>query len=165
MASPVRARLIACILAGGEVSISQIAAELGRRPDSLYHHMRILERVGLIEQIGRRPAGRNKEAVFRAVAVGFIVDRSREDLEYREAVCRLMRQHAMESIDQLELSYLDSTTRDRVYFETINLRLTRKELDDLRGQFDDILTKFKARTAGKGERVVAVMLASPVIKP
>ncbi len=52
----------------GTVSVAELAGALGRPADSLYHHLRILERVGLVLKAGSRRAGRRREALIRAVA-------------------------------------------------------------------------------------------------
>jgi len=46
---------------------TRIAAALGRPADSLYFHLRTLQRVGLVRSAGSRPAARRREALFRAV--------------------------------------------------------------------------------------------------
>ena len=44
-------------------SISELAFELGRSPQSLYYHIDILREVGLINQVGSRKAGKRDEAL------------------------------------------------------------------------------------------------------
>ena len=51
----------------GTASIAEIAAALGRPPDALYYHVRVLERVGLVVRDVRKRGGR-EEALFRTVA-------------------------------------------------------------------------------------------------
>ena len=52
----------------GTVSISEIAATLGRPADSLYFHIRALRKAGLVKQAGYRLRRGRKEALFRTVA-------------------------------------------------------------------------------------------------
>lgn len=49
---------------GGPCSVRQMAGLMGRRPDSLYYHVRKLLRVGLLIRQGTRGSGRRTEAVF-----------------------------------------------------------------------------------------------------
>jgi predicted transcriptional regulator len=58
----------------GTVSVAELAATLGRPPDALYYHLRILLRAGLVKNSGHRKAGRRKEALFRAVAHDLRID-------------------------------------------------------------------------------------------
>jgi predicted transcriptional regulator len=58
----------------GTVCVTELAATLGRPPDALYYHLRILQRVGLIEKIGERKTTRRQEALFRAIARDLRID-------------------------------------------------------------------------------------------
>jgi len=165
MASPVRAQIIAVLLAEGDRSISEIAAQLGRRPDSLYHHVRIMEQSGLIEPAGHRTVGRNREALYRASADAFTVDRGSTDPNYQNAICQLMRQHAREAVDQLEAAYADPDQREAVFFETLNVRLSPEKQAAFRADLAEILIRYRGEGDAKGQRVAALLLATPVPKP
>lgn len=62
--SPVRQEIADAIHAAGPVSISQLAAILGRPADALYFHIRTLERVGLLKRTGELATGRRSGAVY-----------------------------------------------------------------------------------------------------
>jgi len=66
--SPVRQEIIDVLSSRSAMSISEIAAAIGRPADALYFHVRALERVGLARRAGLRRRGRRKAALFRAVA-------------------------------------------------------------------------------------------------
>src|SRR5579885_779259 len=51
-------------------SVSDVAREMGRPADSLYFHMRILERAGLIVAAGERVTQRRPETLYRSRAPG-----------------------------------------------------------------------------------------------
>ncbi len=53
---------------------SAVFATLGRPPDALYYHLRILLRAGLVENAGNRKTGRRQEALFRALACDLRID-------------------------------------------------------------------------------------------
>lgn len=55
----------------GPCSLSEVAAQLGRRAASLYHHVRLLEKAGLLRKVGRRHAGRTMEWVYDRTASEF----------------------------------------------------------------------------------------------
>jgi DNA-binding transcriptional ArsR family regulator len=55
-------------------SVAELAATLGRPPDALYYHLRILMRAGLVEDVGRRSTGRREEGLFRAIARDLRID-------------------------------------------------------------------------------------------
>lgn len=52
----------------GTVSIAELAAALGRPADSLYYHVRILQKVGLMLAAGTRESNGRTEKLYRAVA-------------------------------------------------------------------------------------------------
>jgi DNA-binding transcriptional ArsR family regulator len=68
LAAATRQEIIDVLPEMGTVSVAQLAAVLQRPADSLYYHLRILKRVGLVLSTGGRRAGGRREALFRAVA-------------------------------------------------------------------------------------------------
>ncbi len=64
LASPARQEVIDALVAAGPLSVAEIAAHLGRAADSLYFHLRQLEKVGLIREIERRQSGRHVAVVY-----------------------------------------------------------------------------------------------------
>jgi DNA-binding transcriptional ArsR family regulator len=65
LASPLRQEIIdAASGAAGTVSIADLAAALGRPPDRLYFHVRLLLRVGLLIPAGSRKQGRHVAALY-----------------------------------------------------------------------------------------------------
>ena len=68
LASPLRLEII-CLFTGPEpLAISDMAPLMGRSAGSLYHHVGILERAGLLVRTGTRPKGKRYEALFRPAA-------------------------------------------------------------------------------------------------
>lgn len=67
LAAATRQEIVDVLPRMGTVSVAELAAALGRPADSLYFHLRILQRVGLVRRAGSRPAARRQEALFRAV--------------------------------------------------------------------------------------------------
>jgi hypothetical protein len=55
----------------GTVSVAELAAALGRPADSLYFHLKVLKKVGLITSQGLRAGRARRETLFRAVAPQF----------------------------------------------------------------------------------------------
>jgi len=71
LTSPVRQELLDVLARVGDVSLAELGALLGRPADGLYHHVRLLVRVGLVRRAGERVRGRRREALFRAAAPQF----------------------------------------------------------------------------------------------
>jgi len=59
LASPARQELVDTLDAlGGEASVSELSAQLGRAVPGLYYHLRLLARAGLIEELAGEPGAR-----------------------------------------------------------------------------------------------------------
>jgi DNA-binding transcriptional ArsR family regulator len=64
LTTPARQEIIDALLSSGPASVSEIAAVLGRPADSLYHHIRILQKKGLVVAAEVRRRGRRDEVVY-----------------------------------------------------------------------------------------------------
>ena len=62
--SPVRQEIIGRLGATGIRTVAEIASMLGRSPHSLYHHVRVLERVGLMLNMGIERRNRRDEVLY-----------------------------------------------------------------------------------------------------
>ena len=71
LASPFRLELIGLFGQEDELSVSDLAARTGRPATSLYHHVRVLEEAGILQEVGTRPKGKRFESVY-AVAESMI---------------------------------------------------------------------------------------------
>lgn len=88
LSSPARCRIVDSLSAHGPSSIREIAARIDRIPESLYYHVRALEKVDLVVLEERRKANRREEAVYRLVAPRLVVDRKQRSPAYKEALAR-----------------------------------------------------------------------------
>lgn len=62
--SPVRQEIVDVLAATGIRTVAELASMLGRSTHSLYHHVRVLERVGLILNMGIERRNRRDEAFY-----------------------------------------------------------------------------------------------------
>ena len=86
LVSPMRQRMVAALGELGEASVGEVAAHLGEPPEKLYYHLKKLVETGLFVEVGRRPATRRPEAVYRLVEPGLIVDPKTRDGDYLEVL-------------------------------------------------------------------------------
>ena len=91
IASPPRQRLVAALEALGVASARELAARLGRSPQSLYFHLEKLVAAGLVEVAGERPVGRRVEKLYRPVAARLRVAGDLGDPAYRDALAETCR--------------------------------------------------------------------------
>lgn len=83
LVSTARLEIVEALLHSEPRTVAALGAQLNRAPDSLYYHLKLLVKVGLlVESRAEGVAGRG-EAVYRAAAGGF---HSRCDPEDRESV-------------------------------------------------------------------------------
>lgn len=68
LAASTRQEIVDVLPRLGTVSVSELASALGRPADSLYYHLRLLTRVGLVLRAGIRTVNGRSEALYRAVA-------------------------------------------------------------------------------------------------
>jgi len=70
----------------GTVSVAELAAALGRPADSLYFHLRMLTRIGLVRNAGCRARPGGKEALYHTAAPELRVQYEARDAANRKAV-------------------------------------------------------------------------------
>ncbi|HEY4052588.1 MAG TPA: helix-turn-helix domain-containing protein [Terriglobales bacterium] len=68
LAAATRQEIVDVLPRMGAVSVAELAAALGRPADSLYYHLRVLTRVGLVLRSGSRAVNGRAQALFRAIA-------------------------------------------------------------------------------------------------
>lgn len=68
LASPLRLEILGLFTSSDPLAISDMAPLMGRSAGSLYHHVGILEKAGLLVRTGTRPKGKRHEALFRPAA-------------------------------------------------------------------------------------------------
>lgn len=71
--SPVRLEIIDHLDGGVARSVNDIAERIGRTPQSLYYHVRELEKVGLLVEAGERPVGKRTETLYRLIAPRILI--------------------------------------------------------------------------------------------
>jgi DNA-binding transcriptional ArsR family regulator len=64
VASPARQEIISA-LGEGAATVRELARRLGRSRQSLYYHLELLERAGVVRPAGWRGTGRDRERVYR----------------------------------------------------------------------------------------------------
>lgn len=66
--SPIRLELWEFLRSNGPCSVRELAGQMERPADGLYHHLRKLITAGLIRETDRRPAGTQIESIYDVVA-------------------------------------------------------------------------------------------------
>lgn len=68
LASPLRLEILGLFTNPEPLAIADMATLMGRPAGSLYHHVGLLEKAGLLKRTGTRPKGKRYEALFSPTA-------------------------------------------------------------------------------------------------
>ncbi len=68
LTSPLRLEILEHFLVAGPAAVDEVAARMGRAPDSLYYHVRMLTKVGLLRPRGSRKSGKRDKKLYAVVA-------------------------------------------------------------------------------------------------
>lgn len=100
--SPIRVEMIVFMIVAGTCSIRELAALMNRPADGLYHHVRKLVKARIVEEVGVRRVGTQKETLYRTAAADVSIDRNISNRRTRERTIRLFRtimKHALRTIE------------------------------------------------------------------
>jgi hypothetical protein len=89
LASPLRQEIVDTLAATGPSTIARLAGELGLRPDRLYFHVRMLQRVGLLVTRGTVGEGRAAAAVYDVPGSPVRIRRECLDIARSRAIQRI----------------------------------------------------------------------------
>ncbi len=90
LASPLRLEILGLFTGGEPLAISDMAEFMGRPAGSLYHHVGLLEKAGLLNRTGTRPKGKRHEALFLPVAHGIEMEASDTDGSWADHAVKTM---------------------------------------------------------------------------
>ena len=157
MADPLRLRVLTLLMKDHERSwtVKEIAAELDQSVTKLYHHVNMLEQVGLIRDVETRLVSGIVEHRYASGQRGLEFDDAlyRSD-DTRDASLANVSYILDETRDDL-VSYLGSETADpeRVMFAKARLRLTQDEVDELRSSIDELVDQFRSKRSKQRSRM------------
>ena len=89
--SGVRQIILDSLLNDGPSSIKEVADALGKPPDSLYYHVKLLSKVGLIIQVDSRKSGARDEAIYDVPTERFELMTDCSDPASVDATLRIMK--------------------------------------------------------------------------
>ena len=137
--SPVRREIVESMQRLGPCSIADVARDVGRPADGLYRHVSVLVKAGFLAEAGTRPARRNLERLYDAVADDFLAPRVGRGATaaQRESVVRTAESLAKSSVRALR----NSAAAGRIHCEAdsrnftvlhVSSWLTPQRFDELR---------------------------------
>lgn len=170
LASGVRASLVEALLTRGPAPVRVLAAHLARSPESLYHHLRILERAGIVRVDSIRPVGRTKEAIYALVSTRLRLDRSKSSPAMRRArasagaammgaATRRLRAAINAGLDE------GDAQSKRARIETVIVRLSPEARRELHACVDALWAFLREHAASEGEGCAVTVAIAPAGSP
>ncbi|MCZ6766064.1 MAG: helix-turn-helix domain-containing protein [bacterium] len=143
LASPVRHQIHIAMEMLGRCSVNQLAERMGRVPETLYYHIRRLERVGIIEQVGSQFGSAREEAIYQLKAKRLRVDPSQSSTRFLQAMakgCGSLLRFAQRSFEQALVRKAERRVipRRSLRIEQVAVRLSSQNLAELNKQLDSI---------------------------
>jgi predicted ArsR family transcriptional regulator len=124
-------------------SAAELAAELDVPVTRLYHHLNVLESVGLIEVVATRRVGAALERRYRTVARSFRVgpEAVRDTHDLARSVASVMDSTRADLVGAVE-----SGAADDVAGWSLRLRLGEQDREDLMERLDALFSEFRDRS-------------------
>jgi len=109
--SPVRLEMLELFRSTGPLSVAELAAQMARPADGLYHHLKKLESCGMVREVATRQRGRQIERIYDAAADEY---RVAEDSQHLVRIWRLISSHAERTLaDSLDANAVRFRGPDR----------------------------------------------------
>lgn len=155
--SPARLEIMDTMSEIAPCSVAQLARELGRSPQSLYYHVEIMEKAGLLKRSGSRRAGKREEALydlasdhFRLAGRGESAEEKRGSLlRFSRTVLKLTEKNYRRALGEGLVRRVG--TRENIYVRRQRGRMTDADLT----RFYDLLDQIGALFAERAERPAA----------
>lgn len=90
LSSTVRTDIIDHLVGRGPMSIKQLAASLGRQPSSIYYHIDMLQKVGLVIEAGTQVSNRRTEVLYQTPAPRIRLKKAIPNPKNHEAINKMV---------------------------------------------------------------------------
>ena len=125
LAAPTRQEILDTLESNGPSTVARLGALLGRAPDSLYHHIRILVKVGLVRRVDPAPETTARGAIYELPGHAMSIAYRLRDRAMAEAIAAVAR--AMSRISYQDFERALNRGDAIVEGPQRNLRSTRKK--------------------------------------
>jgi predicted transcriptional regulator len=167
LASPIRMDIVDHLAGRGPTSIKTLAREIGREPSSIYHHLKLLMRVGLVLEAGARVENRKSEKLYATLAPRMRLKKAlgdkRNKAVMREivgALCRESERDFAHGLDHTRAK-TDGTVRNLGFFRLVN-RVDRPTLNRINALLDEIAELMWQDPDAQGDVVALTWTMAPL---
>lgn len=160
LAHPLRFRMFER-LGDSPATGKQLAELLGTPPTQLYHHLRLLERSGLIRQVATRKKRGTTEKYFEAVSDAIKIDAKlfNGKVEAGQAVQGQALHTASEELQEARKLTRDVSPKPPVFVKRLRIRTTREKIEELEATLKTWLESFKDASDEDGDANYSVTIA------
>ena len=165
LASPVRHQIHIAMEMIGRCSVNQLAERLDRVPETLYYHVRRLEKVGIVERVGSRVAGSREEAIYQLKARRLRVDPSQTSARFLQAMakgCGSLLRFAQRSFEQALVRKAERRMipKRSLRIEQVAVRLSSQSLEELNRRLDSIQEFISDADEPEGKQMYVVTIST-----
>lgn len=163
LASPVRHQIHLAMEMLGACSIRELASRMGREPATLYYHVNMLERAGIVIRSGVRGVGRQEEAIYELAEKQVRVDMTQRSPQFKNAMARgcgaLLRYAERTFIAALKNEATIKTGKaTELRIAQVNVRLTKKTLLEINRRLDEVQAYIDEADSSNAKTMYAITI-------
>ncbi len=165
LASPVRHQIHLAMEMLGACTVNELAERMGRVPETLYYHVRRLEKVGILEQVSSRAGAGREEAIYQLKAKRLRVDPSQSSPRFLEAMakgCGSLLRFAQRSFERALEAKADRRVGPKrvLRIEQATVRLSAGNLAELNKRLDSLCSFLNDADEPSEQKMYVITLAT-----
>lgn len=173
LTSPIRGEILDIVALMGPVSIAKIAFFMGRPIDSLYYHVKLLSKVGLLIPDKKQKSTRQMEATFdlpgRPMSLKYDPSQHEHVENVKKSVSAMLRATERNVHNAFENNLIHVRETDRNMEHSLTLGwYNEEEIYEIREQIAEIINRFRStatnRKAGRGLYAMTSILVPIKVK-
>ncbi len=168
IASPVRHQIHLALEMLGPCSIRDLASRMSRQPATLYYHVNMMERAGVLVRYGVRDTGRHAETIYMLAEKRIRLDMTQRTPRFLDAVTRgfasLLRYAERTLATALKSETTTKTGKaSELRIRQVNVRLTRNKLVELNRRLDDLQSYIDDADSPSAKSTYAITICLSVL--
>ena len=153
LASPARMELLDALGMLREGSAQDLAGITGLSVNTIHYHLDKLTEAGLVCGAGQRPTATKGESLFKLKHERMGFNLKEKSIEYLKAKAKAIRQTLKLATKESDLSLHSEHGMNGAVHLRVSVKLSRKDLAELRSRFVDVAQWARTRHDSEGEPV------------
>ena len=147
----------------GPCSIRELALRMGREPATLYYHINMLTRAGILIRSAVRGEGRREQAIYELAYKSVRVDIHQNSLQFKKALVRgvsgLLRYAERTFVAALRKDTTIKTGKaTELRISQVNVRLTKERLREVNRRLDEVQAYIEGSDSSHADSMYAVTI-------